>query len=87
MVLELHNLGCILHILFFWKDPRGAEQPFPEAGRELWERGSVLEDSCEHGCEHLQRGLLEPQLWPWPSFPTIRKEWKIFILTDCEQLL
>lgn len=38
-------------------------------------------------CEQLQRGLLEPQLLPWPPFPTIRKEWKIFILTDCEQLL
>lgn len=37
--------------------------------------------------EQLQRGLLEPQLLPWPPFPTIRKEWKIFILTDCEQLL
>lgn len=47
--LELCSLGCILHILFFLKDPRGAEQPFPEGGRELWEQGSVLEDSCEHG--------------------------------------
>lgn len=70
-----------------WKSPSGAEELYPAAGREPRVAGSRPAADVSGGCEHLQRlGCLEPCLLCWPPFMMIRKGWKIFTLTDCEQL-